>query len=235
MSALPILILPGTLCTRLMFEQQISCLKKHCDSVSVVQFTDEASLEEMAASVIAATKNQPAALIGFSMGGIVAMQLARTHPHLIGKLALINSNSHADLPERKAGRATQIQQAQTGKLSTLIGTDFMPNYLFQQQQSYRQLIVDMALSLGADCFAAQVMALEDRTDSLTVLQRLCADILIIGGQQDKICPPAHQFDMHTALPNSDLLLLGQCGHFSPLEQADKVSNALTQWYLQSGR
>ena len=30
---------------------------------------------------------------------------------------------------------------------------------------------------------------------------------------------------------NDLLLLDECAHFSPLEQAEKVSDALTKWYL----
>ena len=36
--------------------------------------------------------------------------------------------------------------------------------------------------------------------------------------------------MHKALAGSELILLDQCAHFSPLEQAEKVSQALIQWY-----
>jgi pimeloyl-ACP methyl ester carboxylesterase len=96
MHFLPILILPGTLCTGAMFTHQIKQLQNHCNNVSVVQFTQQATLTEMAALVIEATNNKPCAIIGFSMGGIVAEELAKTHPHLIAKLALVNSNCHAD-------------------------------------------------------------------------------------------------------------------------------------------
>jgi len=214
-----------------MFTQQVSHLKQFTDNISVVQFTNEASLSEMATKVIVATHGQPAAMLGFSMGGIVALEVAKTHPHLIAKLAMVNSNCHADLPQRKANRPSQIKQAQSGELLSLIRDGFMPNYLNQQREDWQKLIIDMALTLGADCFAAQAMAIEDRPDTLHILKRLAADILIIGGLQDHICPVAHQVEMHKSLPNSDLVLLGNCGHFSPLEQADKVSNALSQWYL----
>ncbi|MFT7417679.1 MAG: pimeloyl-ACP methyl ester carboxylesterase [Glaciecola sp.] len=233
MTQLPILILPGTLCTGTMFSQQINQLQQYCQEITVVQFTTEKSLTEMANNVIKATKNKPCALIGFSMGGIVAAEIARTHPQLIAKLALVNSNCHADLAERKSARKVQITQAESGQLIELISTTFLPNYLFKADSAHEKLIIDMAKSLGADCFVAQVMAIEDRPDSLSVLQQLKSDILIIGGKQDKICPVEHQKMMHKNLPKSQLQLLDQCAHFSPLEQADKVSNLLTHWYLSN--
>lgn len=231
MHSLPILILPGTLCTGDMFTHQIEQLNKYSNNVSVVQFTNEATITEMATTVIKAANQEPCAVIGFSMGGIVAAQVAKTHPHLIAKLALINSNSHADLPERKAGRAKHIQQANAGQFSSLIQNTFMPNYLYQQRNEHKKIILDMALSLGEQCFEAQATAIEDRLDTLNVLKTLNADILIIGGMQDKLCSVEHQLLMHKALPNSELLLLEECAHFSPLEQPKKVSQALTKWYL----
>lgn len=233
MTQLPILILPGTLCTGAMFSKQINHLQQYCQDITVVQFTTEKSLTEMADKVITATKNRPCAIIGFSMGGIVALDIARTHPQLIAKLALVNSNCHADLPERKSARKAQIAQAKSGQLTELIVETFLPNYLFKADNAHKRLIIEMAESLGADCFAAQAMAIEDRPDSLLVLQRLKSDILIIGGKQDKICPVEHQQMMHENLPKSQLRLLEQCGHFAPLEQADKVSNLLTHWYLSN--
>jgi pimeloyl-ACP methyl ester carboxylesterase len=233
MTQLPILILPGTLCTGTMFNEQINQLQKYCQEITVVQFTTEKSLPEMANKVIKATKNKPCAIIGFSMGGIVALEMARTHPQLIAKLALVNSNCHADLPERKIARKAQIIQAKSGQLIELLSTTFLPNYLFKTNKTYERLIIEMAESLGADCFVTQVMAIEDRPDSLSVLQQLKSDILIIGGKQDKICPVEHQKMMHENLPKSHLQLLDQCGHFSPLEQAEKVSKLLTHWYLSN--
>lgn len=233
MTQLPILILPGTLCTGTMFNKQINHLQQYCQDITVVQFTTEKSLTEMADKAIAATKNKPCAIIGFSMGGIVAAEIARTQPQLIAKLALVNSNCHADIPERKSARKAQISQAKSGQLTKLLSETFLPNYLFKENNAHKNLIIEMATSLGADCFAAQAMAIEDRPDVLSVLQSLKSDILIIGGKQDKICPADHQKMMHENLPGSHLQLLEQCGHFSPLEQAEKVSNLLTYWYLSN--
>lgn len=233
MTQLPILFLPGTLCTGAMFSQQIQHLQQYCNDISVVQFTTEDTLTAMANKVITATKGKPCAIVGFSMGGIVALEVAKTHPQLIAKLALVNSNCHADLPERKAARGAQIARAISGQLTELMTETFLPNYLFKADRAHEQLILNMATTLGADCFAAQVIAIEDRPDALSVLTSLKSDIVIIGGKQDKVCPAEHQQMMHDNLPSSRLALLDECCHFSPLEQAEQVSNLLTQWYLSS--
>jgi pimeloyl-ACP methyl ester carboxylesterase len=233
MTQLPILFLPGTLCTGAMFSEQIKHLQQYCSDITVVQFTNQVSLSEMADKVITATNNKPCAIVGFSMGGIVALEVAKKQPQLIAKLALVNSNCHGDLPERKSARKAQIAQAKSGQLTELLVETFLPNYLFKENDNHKQLIIEMATSLGANCFSAQAMAIEDRPDALSVLQSLTSDILIIGGMQDKICPVEHQKMMHKNLPSSQLALLEQCAHFAPLEQADKVSNLLTHWYLSN--
>jgi len=231
MTQIPILFLPGTLCTGLMFDEQINHLEQYCQHITVVQFTRENTLVDMAAKVITATGNVPCAIIGFSLGGIVALEVAKTHPQLIAKLALVNSNCHADFPERKKAREAQIHQAKSGQLSELMTTTFLPNYLFKKDSRLEKLIMAMAMSLGPECFIAQLMAIDDRPDSLMTLQKLESDILIISGKQDKICPVEHQQIMHKSLPQSRLQLLDNCGHFSPLEQAEQVSNSLANWYL----
>ena len=231
MTQLPILFLPGTLCTSAMFKHQIEQLKQYSDHVCVVQFTTEPTLAKMAEKVILAAQDSPCALVGFSMGGIVALEVAKTRPDLIAKLAMVNSNCHADLPERKVPRQQHIAQAKSGNLKGLMLSTFLPNYLFKSDQQHEAIIIEMAMALGADCFAAQAMALEDRPDSLSTLQQLAIKTLIIGGAQDKVCPASHQKMMHQAVTNSQLALLDCCGHFSPLEQPTQVSKLLTQWYL----
>ena len=232
MKQLPILFLPGTLCTGKMFSEQIQQLSSYSDDITVVQFTRENTLSAMADKVIAATKNQPCAMVGFSMGGIVALEVATKRPELIAKLAMVNSNCHADLAERKAARPAQIAKARSGQLIELLDETFMPNYLYQANENHQQLIRNMASELGAECFAAQVMAIEDRPDRLAVLQQLTADILIIGGADDNVCPAQHQQMMHDNVENSSLALLAQCAHFAPLEQAEQVSKLLINWYLK---
>lgn len=63
----------------------------------------EPTIEAMAARV-AATCDGPLLPIGFSLGGIVALALARMVPERIAAIGLIDTNAGSDLPERAAVR-----------------------------------------------------------------------------------------------------------------------------------
>ena len=81
MPTLPILILPGTLCTGAMFSHQITQLSQYSHQISVVQFTDEATLPEMAASVIKATGDQPCAIM-VSLWAVLLQPKSRKLTHI---------------------------------------------------------------------------------------------------------------------------------------------------------
>jgi pimeloyl-ACP methyl ester carboxylesterase len=228
----PVLLLPGTLCTGSIFERQVKALGGLAPHVEVIQFRRERSIEEMAATV--AKRIPPgtsAAVAGFSMGGMVALALARQAADKIARLALINSNHHGDRPERRSRRLGQLATLTDTGLPRLIEEDYLPRYLHRQRLEHRTLIIDMARELGVECFRAQTAALASRPAASDTLRALACPTLIIGSTQDALCPPAVQIEMHRLAPHSDLLLLGDCGHFSTLERPGAVSHALCGWYL----
>jgi pimeloyl-ACP methyl ester carboxylesterase len=232
----PVLLLPGTLCTGAIFEHQINALRPLSRHVEVVTFRHERSIEAMADTVAhRIPPGTPAALAGFSMGGMVALALARQAPEKIAKLALINSNHHGDHPERRARRLAQLAATTDGELPGLIERDYLPRYLQRQAPEHRALILQMACELGLDCFRAQAAALAGRQNATETLRALDCPTLIIGSTEDPLCPPAVQMDMHQMVEHSDLLMLDNCGHFSMLECPTEVSHALCNWYLESSR
>jgi pimeloyl-ACP methyl ester carboxylesterase len=227
-----VLLLPGTLCTGAIFEHQIKTLEALAPRVEVVQFRHESSIEEMAAMVVRRIPSGVAvAIAGFSMGGMVALALARQAPGKIAKLALINSNHHGDRPERRARRLAQLAATTDDELPGLIERDYLP----RQAPEHRALILQMARELGLDCFRAQTAALAGRQNASGTLRALDCPTLIIGSTEDPLCPPAVQTEMHRMVEHSDLLLLDNCGHFSTLERPTEVSHALCNWYLESSR
>jgi pimeloyl-ACP methyl ester carboxylesterase len=229
---LRVLLLPGTLCTGAIFNRQIAALRPLAPSVEVVQFRHERSIDEMAATVAQRIPaGTAAAIAGFSMGGMVALALARQMPERVARLALVNSNHHGDRPERRSRRLAQLAAATDGDLPGLIERDYLPRYLRHQAPEHRALILDMALELGIECLRVQTAALASRPDATETLRTLDCPTLIIGSTEDPLCPPDVQIEMHRTAPSSDLLLLNDCGHFSTLERPDAVSRALCGWYL----
>lgn len=233
MGELPVLFLPGTLCTGALFEHQISVLKPLATRIEVVQFTLESSVDEMARLALRhIPPNDAAAIIGFSMGGMVAMAMAKRNPGLISKLALLNTNAHAELPERHAARIQHLESARNHGIESLFKQNYLPRYLHRHEPAHQRLIIEMASELGTNCFEAQINALATRPDSAKTLEAINCPTLILGSSQDELCPPSAHKAMNQLIKGSDLMILEECGHFSTLEQADAVNNALLDWYLK---
>jgi pimeloyl-ACP methyl ester carboxylesterase len=229
---LPVLFIPGTLCTRAVFESQIDMLSKLAAQVDVVEFSVEDSISKMADTAIKKLSSlDGAAVIGFSMGGMVAMEIARRAPELIRKLALLNTNSHADLPERQAARMQLLKEASSTGMATVIGQYYLDRYLHKANPHTRKLIVRMATELGTECFAAQIRALATRQDSSAILATIKCPTLILGSLQDQLCHPDEQIQMQQKIEGGKLVMLDQCGHFSTLEKPLAVNKALRDWYL----
>lgn len=229
----PVLFLPGTLCTGAIFENQVKALAAVAPSVEVIQFQLEQSIDQMAATVSGHIPDGSAAAVaGFSMGGMVALALARQRPASISRLALINSNHHGDRRERRARRLAQLDETTDGQLTGLLERDYLPRYLHRQEPEHRALILDMARELGIESFRAQTAALASRPDASLTLRHLDCPTLIIGSAEDPLCPPEVQLEMHGLVRNSVLLMLEDCGHFSTLERPEAVSEALCSWYSE---
>jgi len=229
---LPILFIPGTLCTPDVFEHQIKALETLAPHVEAARFKLEDSISKMADTAIASIHpHRTVAVIGFSMGGMVAMEIARKEPELIGKLALINTNFHADSIDNKSARLLHLQQANTEGMENVIRQHYLDRYLHQPSTTAQKLIVDMACELGTACFASQIKAHASRVDSSATLRGIKCPSLILGAEQDDLCPPIVQTQIHQMIKDSELVMLQACGHFSMLERPNEVNKALRDWYL----
>jgi pimeloyl-ACP methyl ester carboxylesterase len=226
----PVLFLPGTLCTGAVFATQSEALAPRAGDVLVADFRKERSIAEMAETAAALLHGSaPAAVIGFSMGGMVAIALAERYPERVDRLALLNSNVHADLPERAEGRRRLLAEARRVGLRQVIEAHFLKNYLYRGEPDHCRLILDMADEHGLDAFEAQAQALADRPDASATLASFHGNTLILGAQQDLLCPPAVQRDMLRLARNGRMVLLEECGHFAVLEKAREVNRALLDW------
>ena len=226
-----ILLLPGTLCTDAVFQHQTAAFHQHKIPVSTVAFSHQSHVDEMAQAVAEQIlPGEKPVIMGFSMGGMVAMALARKKPESIGAIALINSNSHADTPEQQTRRQDHLKLGKKYGLEWLLRKHYLPRYLHRPNEIHQALILSMASELGLETFEAQIMALSSRPDSTQTLLSMSYPTLILGSDHDPLCPPMEQQKMHGQVDRSDLNLLKNCGHFSLLEQADSVSDILIRWY-----
>lgn len=224
----PLVLIPGMMCDARMWGGIPAAL--HPLPVAHILPTESDTIQSLAAQALAEAPPR-FALAGLSMGGIVAMEMLHQAPHRIDRLALLDTNPKAELPEVQARRQPQIDRALAGGLAAVMRDEMKPNYLADgpDKQAILDLCMDMALSLGPEVFQKQSLALRDRPDRQAALAAFTGPALVLMGEQDRLCPRDRHDLMHTLMPQSRLVIIPGAGHLPPLEQPAATLAALRDW------
>lgn len=227
-SALPLLLIPGMMCDARMW----GVIPQSLPSRDIRQVLPVGA-DSMAGLAAEALLQAPArfVLAGLSMGGILAMEMLAQAPERIERLALLDTNPRAELPEVKARREPQMARARAGDLEGVLRDDMIPNYFAAGQDAgpFQALCLDMGLSLGPDVFIRQSLALRDRADRQDALAGFTGPALVLMGAEDRLCPRDRHDLMHALMPQSRLEIINGAGHLPPLERPQDTIAALCRW------
>ncbi|MBF2761304.1 MAG: alpha/beta hydrolase [Ectothiorhodospiraceae bacterium AqS1] len=226
-----ILFLPGMMCDGRLYGPQLEALGS-CD-YRIGDLGGYESMSDIAAEVLA---DAPAtfALVGLSMGGIVAMELMRQAPERITHLLLISTNPFSEAPEVAQRRIGQMQAASSGALCRLMREEIIPNYLPERLSSSsphtKEEIEDichrMAMDLGQAVFKRQSRALMHRPDYSPDLPKYDLPCKILCGDQDRLCPVSRHRYLVDQIPAAQLTILEGVGHLPTLEAPSEVFEAI---------
>ncbi len=217
------------MCDARMWQSQINAFTV---PVNVPNMVGADNVKDLAASIL---DEAPAhfAMAGLSMGGIVAFEVWRQAPERVSHLALIDTNPFADAREKQSLRLEQIEQVLAGGLRELARDSLKPLYLAEANRADDELlnvILSMALELGAEAFEQQSLLLKNRPDSVATLQSISCPVSVICGREDTLCPVTYHEYMAARIPDASLLVIDNCGHLSSMEQPDAVTNELARLF-----
>ncbi len=234
--ATTVVLLPGNMCDARLWRELPAAVFGDARVIHA-DLSQDVTIRSMAARALKSAAG-PLLPIGFSMGAIVAVEMARIAPKRVAGLILSSYNAAADLPERAARRPLQQSEAAAGGLERLLVEELKPNYLaacHRDDAAMRALLRDMGLSLGAKVFIQQSEALRNRADRRKSLTNLKIPVLFACGLEDQLCPPEWHRQWMTAVPGSRLALVAGAGHMLPLEQPDAFARAIKQWLIDNER
>jgi pimeloyl-ACP methyl ester carboxylesterase len=201
----------------------------------VFVFRDEDSVRGMAEKVLAGTPPR-FTLIGLSLGGYAAFEVARLAPERLTRLALLDTRASTDNETQRAGRHADIEKVRAGGIDALI-PELPSRWLLPAHAARADLLAlmaDMARSIGARGQLNQQRAMLDRPDSHADLERLHLPALVLCGEEDRATPVAEHEAMAARLADSRLEIVPQCGHLSTIEQPDAVNRLLSDWLAATG-
>lgn len=225
----PLLLLPGTLCDERLWDPLREGLAHPDVRMPLLLGADTPSA--MAALLL---RDAPPrfSLAGFSLGAIVALEIAAQAPDRIRRLALISGNAHPDPPESAARRHGLLRAVLDEGMGAVVERALWPHYVAASRQgdaALRALIVAMAERVGADGLRTQNGIAIHRADSRPRLAALTMPVLAIAGAEDAVCPPSRSMEIAASVPDGRAAILDGVGHFVPLEAPQALAAHLSAW------
>lgn len=225
-----LVLLPGMMCTAELFAPQIAHFRE--DYEIVVPTLSQNSIGGMAEAVLNSVQAESFNVVGLSMGGIVSMVMAGVAPERIKRLALLDTNHHADAIEKYDVRNRQIEDVRNGKLREVIVDEMKPVYLAKPNRDDQPLLnrlIKMAMECGPDVFVSQSIALRDRSDNSEALKNYHGPALVLCGEEDALCPLERHQEIANLLPNAKSEVIPDAGHITTLEAPILVNRTLHTW------
>jgi pimeloyl-ACP methyl ester carboxylesterase len=229
-----LLLLPGLLCDRAVFEPVLPALEEHARCL-VPEYHDERSLAAMAQRVL---RDAPErfALLGHSMGGRVALEVMRAAPQRVACIALLDTGYQAR-PDDESGAHERAERLALLDVARTQGMRSMGQRWVQRMVHPDRLadapliddILDMIARRSTVDFAAQIQALLARPDASDVLAAIDVPTLVLCGRDDAWSPLARRQDMAARILHSTLAVIEQCGHMCTMEQPHPVAAAVVGW------
>jgi pimeloyl-ACP methyl ester carboxylesterase/predicted ester cyclase len=225
---LPLLLLPGTACDARLFEPMLRRLS--VPVVKVIDLVGAGTTAELAAKILEGAPER-FSLLGFSLGGIVALEMVAQAPERIARLALIDTTPYPDPEDNAERRRAAVSKARAEGMAGYIVDAWrkLVSLANADRDDLREIIVAMARDAGADVLASQSEVAIRRADSRPRLAAIKVPVLILAGADEQVCPLAAHEEMARGIAGARYFTIPQAGHFAPLENPAAVARHVRAW------
>lgn len=200
---------------------------------------DHSTWVEDADALRAALGYEQVVVLGHSYGGFLALRYALAHPERVRGLILVGTAAvmehwdqvHATLAARQATpeqlRAFEDRPFEDDEdFASTLGA-LLPLYFHRPQQEVMERLAGMRFSAEASRAGGRCMADYDVRGDLA---RITTPALVLAGRHDFIMPVAATAEpLAAGLPNAELVVFEESGHFPYIEQPAQFGDVVRDW------
>jgi 3-oxoadipate enol-lactonase len=155
-------------------------------------------------------------LVGLSMGGRIARNVALRSPERVHSLVLISTSPGFDLLSLDSVKrfVAERRDATPQSLRRLLGSK--PNHA-----AYQELLD--SVSRIHEASYQKTLEASVAQDRAAPLEKISVPTLVIAGDEDTVYPPELARDMARRIPGAELVMFERTGHLANLEEPERFN------------
>jgi 3-oxoadipate enol-lactonase len=243
----PLLLIPGLGATRFSWWKQIEPLSRKLRVINIDNrdagdsalgrgpYTI-ADMADDAAGVLQNLHLGPAYVMGWSMGGFIALELAVRHTALVEKLILVATSAGGPTAVLAAPEIGALLLLKEGEdIETRVRRTFPllagQGYMLAHPEDLDQLVRNaQAKPMALEAYQRQLSAIMTwRGVSDRLAQGFAAPTLVIHGDADPLVPYANGQHLATHIPSAKLSTYPGVGHLVPIEAAERFNREVLEF------
>ena len=178
-----------------------------------------------ATAALSPVKEERIIVVGNSVGGSCALEMASIAPERVAALVLVGTNArHRPNPELHASALHILGQA---GVEAAWATFWNPLFADGNAEARSQAL-QLALSHPAQDIARGVSVFHTRPDREALLSELDIPVVFVTGADDTAPGPESSARQTGLIRHGRLHVIGDCGHYVPMERPDELNAILRE-------
>ena len=173
---------------------------------------------------------ESAQVVGISMGGLIAQEMALTAPERVRSLCLVAT--HPGIADAVVNPDAMEVLMKRGEMSPEEAAEVSIPFNYAPGTS-RQVIeedwsVRMPLAASSTGYLAQAMG-SSQWNGYARIASIAVPTMVLHGELDRLVPPANGQKIAERIPGAELVLVPDANHVLTTDQSEQVNTILLDW------